>query len=220
VEVGTFCLEHASAAQDLEFVRREVESLMGEVEKRVSSIPVELERTLMTRIGTAEGQVLAPIQSLISQAVKASGDRLNDVRAMLNDIDPSKDGTSASRVVRSLRDLLDANRTDSVQATLKSAVGSLAAADGTIAKTVQATVDGALKPLRDELDSLAKEIRGQEAAAEALSQTTAKGFSFEKEIVERLQPWARCVGAQVAYVGGDNRAGDIAIAMTSVASGP
>src|SRR5262249_28341567 len=96
IEVGAFCLEHASAAQDLEFVRREVESLMTEVEKRVSTIPSELESTLMSRIGTAEGQVLAPIQTLISQAVKASGDRLNDVRAMLNDIDPSKDGTSAS----------------------------------------------------------------------------------------------------------------------------
>jgi len=220
VEVGTFCLEHASAAQDLEFVRREVESLMAAVEKKVSSIPSELECALMARIGTADGQVLAPVQALISQAVKTSGDRLNDVRAMLNDIDPSKDGTSASRIVRSLRDLLDANRTDSVQATLKSAVGSLSAADGTLVKTVQATVDAALRPLREELDNLAKEIRGQEAAAEALSQTTAKGYSFEEEIVERLQQWARCVGAQVAYVGGDNRPGDIIIAVTSCAPEP
>lgn len=220
VEVGTFCLEHASAAQDLEFVRREVASLMAGIEKRVSLMPAELERAVMARIGTGDGQVLAPVQAMIGQAVKVSADRLNDVRAMLSDIDPSKDGTAASRVVRSLRDLLDANRTDSVQATLKSAVASLAATDGTIAKTVQMTVDTAVKPLREELDRLAKEMRGQEAAAEALSQTTAKGASFEEEIVARLQPWARCTGAQVAYVGGDNRPGDIIVNVTSISPQP
>lgn len=220
IEVGTFCLEHAGAAQDLEFVRREIDALMTAVDKRVSSIPAELERTLIAQIGTGDGQILAPVQTLIGQAVKTTGDRLNDVRAMLNDIDPSKDGTSAGRVVRSLRDLLDANRTDSVQSVLKTAVASMASSDGTIAKTVQATVDNALKPLRDELDSLAKEIRGQEAAAEAISQTPAKGFTFEEEIVERLQLWARCVGAQVAYVGGDNRPGGIIVGVGAVAAEP
>jgi hypothetical protein len=220
VEVGTFCLEHATAAQDLQFVRREIESLMAGIEARVGSMPAELERAVMTRIGTGDGQVLAPVQAMIGQAVKVTADRLNDVRAMLNDIDPSKDGTSASRIVHSLRDLLDVNRTDSVQATLKSAVASLAATDGTIAKTVQTTVETAIRPLREELDNLGKEIRGQEAAAEALSQTTAKGASFEQEIVERLQPWARCVGAQVAYVAGDNRPGDIVINVTSISPEP
>jgi len=67
---------------------------MAAAEKKVTSVPAELERILMAPTGTGEGQVLAPAQALIGQAVKVSGDRMNDVRAMLNDIDPSKDGTS------------------------------------------------------------------------------------------------------------------------------
>ena len=136
----------------------------------------------MTRIGTADGQVLAPIQSLIDQALKTTGDRLNDVRAMLNDIDPSKDSSAAGRVVRSLRDLLDANRTDSVQATIAAAVRSLTSTDGALAKTVQVTVESALTPLRDELDSRTKRQR------RCLCQSRQAGgisIDFGLEVVEK-----------------------------------
>ena len=194
MEVGTFCLERANAAQDLDFVRREVDSLIGIVEKRVAVIPAEIERALMSKIGISEGQVLAPIQSMVSQSVKVTSGRLSELRLMFTEVDPSKEGGAANRVVKNLRDLLDPNRNDSVQASIGSAVKSLTSHDGALARTVQVTIETALRPLRDELDSLAKEIRGQEAAVEALAQTTAKGKSFEEEIVTSLQPWARCAG--------------------------
>jgi hypothetical protein len=220
MEVGTFCLERANAAQDLDFVRRQLDSLIGVIEKRVSAIPAELEGALLDRIGVSEGQVLAPIQTLVAQSVKATSDRLGDLRIMFNEIDPSKEGGVANRVVRNLRDLLDANRNDSVQATIGSAVKSLTSGDGALARTIQTTIETALKPLREELDSLAKEIRGQEAAVEALAQTTAKGKTFEEEIVAGLQPWARCVGAQVQHVGIDNHPGDIVVEVTEGLSTP
>jgi hypothetical protein len=46
---------------------------------------------------------------------------------------------------------------------------------------------------------LAKEIRGQEAATEALEQTTFKGVSFEEEVTETLHAWARAVSSSTAH---------------------
>src|SRR5258708_36822934 len=74
-------------------------------------------------------------------------------------------------------------------------------------------VEDALKPLLAESDGLAKGIRGQEAAAEALEQTTVKGVSFEEEVTETLHAWARAVGAEVDHVGGDNQPGDVLVTL-------
>jgi len=211
VEVGTFCLERANASQDLEFVRRQIESLISSVEQRVSRMPSEVESALMKRIGAGDGQVLAPIQLLVNQTARATSDRLAELKTMVNDVDPTKEGSAASRVVKNLKDLLDVNRTDSVQAILAAAVRGLTTADGVLAKTVQTTVEGCLKTVRDEIDSLAKEVRGQDAATEALNQTTAKGRTFEEEVVLGLQGWAQHVGAQLEHVGTDNRPGDVTV---------
>src|SRR5258708_35666175 len=74
-------------------------------------------------------------------------------------------------------------------------------------------VEDALKPLLAESDGLAKGIRGQEAAAEALEQTTFKGVPFEEEVTETLHAWARAVGAEVDHVGGDNQPGDVLVTL-------
>lgn len=39
VEIGIFCLERARTSQDTEFVRRQIESLLSEVENAVGTIP-------------------------------------------------------------------------------------------------------------------------------------------------------------------------------------
>lgn len=216
VEVGTFCLERANASQDMEFVRRQVESMISTVEKRISTMPTEVESALMKRIGSNEGQVLAPIQSLVNQTAKATAERLVELRSMVSEVDPTKEGSSASRVVKNLRDLLDVNRTDSVQSTITAAVRTLTSPEGILAKTVQATVEAELKSVREEIDGLAKEVRGQDAAVEALNQTTAKGLSFEEEVVEGLQLWAMHVGAQIQHIGSDNRPGDVLVQLEDV----
>ena len=74
-----------------------------------------------------------------------------------------------------------------------------------------------MRPLSERVDSLAKEVRGQEAAAEALAQTTEKGTPYEEEILGRLQAWGKTIGAEVSHVGVDNKPGDITISVTDPA---
>jgi len=72
----------------------------------------------------------------------------------------------------------------------------------------------AVKPLVDEVDRLTKEIRGKQAAQDALQQTTAKGITYEEAVVAELQHWSKLAGAEVHHVGTDNNSGDILIKLT------
>lgn len=74
-------------------------------------------------------------------------------------------------------------------------------------------VSEAVKPLADEVDKLAKEVRGQEAAEEALEQTTNKGQTYEEEVLEDLHQWSTFAGAEIHYVGTDNKPGDIVVSL-------
>src|SRR5438128_533056 len=62
IEVGVFCLERASAAQDMEFVRHRIELMLNEVRTAVGAIPQHTETALLGKIGVNDGQVLAPIK--------------------------------------------------------------------------------------------------------------------------------------------------------------
>lgn len=44
LEVGVFCLERARSAQDLEFVKRQVEGLVRQVGEQVEGIPEDIGR--------------------------------------------------------------------------------------------------------------------------------------------------------------------------------
>jgi hypothetical protein len=109
--------------------------------------------------------------------------------------------------------LLNPKNTESIQSSLEQAVSKATAENGILAKVVKAQVEEALKPLLTEIDGLSKEVRGQEAAAEALEQTTLKGAPFEEEVTEILQGCAQAVGAAVCHVGGDNQPGDVIVTL-------
>jgi hypothetical protein len=223
LEVGIFCLERARTSQDTEFVRRQVDSLLGKVEKAVETIPDQTQKALLEKIGTSEGQVLAPIHTLVNEVSKTTTDRLKEVRDLLfQEIDPAKETTTLGKVLRDLRNLLDPGRTDSVQGSVNASIKSVTTEDGALAKAVRAVVGDSVKPLSDEVDRLAKEIRGQEAAAEALEQTTQKGASYEDQVVLELQEWSQVAGAEVHHVGSDNQPGDVLVkvATSSLASTP
>ncbi len=223
LEVGIFCLERARTSQDTEFVRRQVDSLLSKVEKAVETIPDETQKGLLEKIGTSEGQVLAPIHTLVNEVSKTTTDRLKEVRDLLfQEIDPAKETTTLGKVLRDLRNLLDPGRTDSVQGSVNAAIKSVTTEDGALAKAVRAVVGDSVKPLSDEVNRLAKEIRGQEAAAEALEQTTQKGASYEDQVVLELQEWSQVAGAEVHHVGSDNQPGDVLVkfATSSLASTP
>jgi hypothetical protein len=97
---------------------------------------------------------------------------------------------------------------------VRAAVNGITGGDGPLAKAVRDVVAEAVQPLKDEVDGLAKEVRGREAAREALEQTTQKGASYETRVVEELQAWAAVAGAQVEHVGADNRPGDVIVVVT------
>lgn len=215
IEVGVFCLERARMSQDTEFVRRQLDQLLNRVELTVNKIPDDTQKALVAKIGTNNGQVLAPLKEMIETASRVSNDRVKEVRTLLTqEIDPDKETTTLGKALKTLRNLLDPKRSDSVQSTLEQAVKAVTGKDGSLARAVKEVVAEAVKPVASELDKLAKEVRGQEAAEEALEQTTQKGSSYENEVLEELQQWAALVGAEVHHVGIDNRPGDIVIKDT------
>ena len=59
IEVGIFCLERARTSQDLDFVKRQVESLISTVRTAVEKIPEETQKSLSAMIGTERVDSLA-----------------------------------------------------------------------------------------------------------------------------------------------------------------
>lgn len=214
MEVGVFCLERARMGQDTEFVRRQIDLLLNQVEVAVRKIPDDTQKALVNMIGVNNGQVLAPIREMVDAASKMTTDKVKDVRTLLTqEIDPDKETTTLGKALKTLRNLLDPKRSDSVQSMLEQAVKTVTGKDGTLAKAVKEVVADAVTPLATEVDKLTKEVRGHEAAAEALEQTTLKGSPYEEEITGILQFWAQAVGAEVHHVGVDNQPGDIMIVV-------
>src|SRR5437667_5791870 len=212
IEVGVFCLERARMSQDTEFVRRQLDQLLNRVEATVNKIPDDTQKALVAKIGTSNGQVLAPIKEMIETASKVSTDRVKEVRTLLTqEIDPDKETTTLGKALRTLRNLLDPKRSDSVQNTLEEAVKAVTGKDGALARAVKEVVAEAVRPVASELDKLAKEVRGREAAEEALEQTTKKGPDYENEVLQELQQWGGFIGAEVYHIGTDNRPGDILV---------
>src|SRR5438876_10211689 len=79
IEVGVFCLERARMSQDTEYVRRQIDSLLNRVENTVKKIPDDTQKALVERIGTSNGQVLAPIKEMIDAASKLTSDKVKEV---------------------------------------------------------------------------------------------------------------------------------------------
>jgi hypothetical protein len=175
VQIGAFCLERAQTTKDTDFVRRQVESLLSEVDTAVRRIPALAQAAFIEKIGGNSGQVLAPITQLVADVSRVTATKLNDVRELLSrDIDPGRESSTVGRALRAVRDLLDSNRMDSVQGCIRAAVAQVTGEDGALANSVKAVVAEAMRPLQSQLLSIVMESRGRDAAAEAVAQTTAK----------------------------------------------
>jgi hypothetical protein len=196
---------------------RRAAELLREIESKVGAIPDKLEQQLIEKLGVEDGEVLRPVVDAVTRASRATTDKLVEVKEQL---DPTKDDNCLGRALRTLGDLLDADRTDSVQGRLDAAVTSIIGSDGPLVKTVKAAVTEAVNPLKERVDVLAREVHGKEAAEEAVAETTRKGAPFEELVVRDLQPWAETIGAELCHVGGDSRKGDITVTLTgtSIAS--
>jgi len=216
VEVGVFCLERSRAGADMAFVRREIDALLDRVQQVVGAVPGAVETRLVEKIGTADGQVLAPVQTLVRGVSEVADRRVAEIKELFTrEMDPGKESSTLGAALKALRDLLDPSRKDSIQTRFEGALQNVAARDGTLASAIRDVVSDAVKPLKEEIDSLSQQIQRQQVEASVIERTTEKGAPFEEEIVARLQPWARVVGAEVHYVGSDKRPGDIVIELKS-----
>jgi hypothetical protein len=220
IEIGVFALERSRSGQDLEFVRRQVQSLVHQVQSEVGSIPETTQALLITKIGTGQGQVLEPVRKLVDDLATAASHKVAEVQQMLSqDIDPAKETSTLARALRTIKDLLDPARVDSIQGRLSSAIGSVTAADGTLAAAVKNVVAASVAPLVDRIEALTLEVRGTTAAEEAFSKTTEKGAPYEESVLGILQSWAQVGGAEIHYLGPDNRPGDILLRFDDLQSG-
>lgn len=212
IRVGVFCLERASAGQNLDFVKREVNELINKVQNLIMKIPAETEKRLLEKLGTGDGQVLAPINHLVKDVSAAANEKIDSIRSLLQDeIDPTKDTSSLGKALSELRNLLDPKRTDSIQGSLNAAINRVSAVDGSLAETVKLVVKNTLQPLEEKVDGLSKEVRGKEVEAGVIEQTTKKGAPYEEEIVRILSNWSQKHGSEAHHVGTDNKPGDVLV---------
>ncbi len=216
LEVGVYCLERAGNVRDLDFVRQQVRSLLEEVDGAVRSIPSTLESQLAARLGTDPGQVLAPVRTAVEAASEATHRRVREVEDLLrSEINPTNEASSLGRALRSIQDLLDARRTDSVQGMLGEAVRQLSGPEGNLTGSVRSVVQETVRPLVEQVNALTQRMAEQAGADSVVQQTPLKGREYEEHVVGLLQVWARMVGAQVEHVGPDNMPGDVVVQVPS-----
>lgn len=214
IELGVFCLMRATASRDAEFVKHQAERVIGTIEARVGALPTQIRDGMLAKIGTGDGQVLKPMNDLINHVTKMLGDRMTEVKSLFAEkLDPERDTSSLGQTLKTVSNMVDPHRKDSIQSTIESAVKGVSGVDGAVAMTVKLVVTDVLKPLKEEFDKLAKEIRGQEAAAEALEHTTHKGAPYEDSVVDMLTPWVKATGAGLEHTGGDNKPGDVVVTL-------
>lgn len=215
IRVGVFCLQHAGAAQNTEFIRRQVEQLLGEVEKKAREIVPEIRDSLIDKLGTGPGQALAPVAEVARAVETAIRNRLEEVRRKL---DPKSTDSDLGQALAEVRALLDPGRKGSIQSVLEAAVRDMTAEGGPLVAQVKREVSEAVEPLVQEIDKLRMQLTGQQAAEAALGGTTVKGGSYEDEVVELLRRVFSRNRVTIEQVGGDNQPGDVL--LTFLPEGP
>jgi len=217
IRVGALCLARASAVQDSEFIRRQLDALLNDVRLQVMAIPGAAQIALLEKIGTNDGQVLAPVQTLLNAVKTTTEAKLKEIQDLLQEeIDPTKEKSTLGDALRKIQNIIDPQRKDSIQSRLQDAVDTITKADGDLVTTVKEQVTASISPMLQRVTALEAAVHAQEQVDEALAQTTEKGTPYEEEVVARLQDWARFSGVEVEHVGPDNKPGDVVVRMTGL----
>jgi len=221
IQVGAFCLERASAARDMDYVRAQIDSMMNEVDRRVQAMPNDVEELLAQKLNPEDGPILAPIKNTVNSASMLLSDRLKDVRQLLTeDLDPGQESGKLGSALRDIRNLLDDQRNDSIQATLSKAVEQVTGEDGRLAKSVKVTVAEATKPLAEEIDRMSKQIAAGNAAQEVINTCPKKGLPYEEDVLAAICAATSGLGPEVTHVGPDAHPGDIIVRFGEASAAP
>ena len=215
-EMGFFCLQRTENLNDTQFVKQQFTALLNELYQAVNEIPNTISAQLANKIGTDEGQLLAPLQGQISLTTAVMDAQIKAVSDFLNqEFNPSQETSVFGSAIQKIQNLLDENRTDSLQGIFSAAIANITAENSVLAKSIRAVVSESVKPLADEVEKLAQQVREKELIDLTLEQTIAKGASFEEAIVAELEPWAKLYGAEITHVGKDKQPGDILLKFTT-----
>ena len=215
-EMGFFCLQRTENFNDTQFVKQQFNAFLNELYQALNQIPNTISAQLANKIGTGEGQLLAPLQGQINLTTAVMDARIKAVSDFLNqEFNPSQETSVFGSAVQKIQNLLDENRTDSLQGVFSAAIANVTTKDGVLAAAVKAVVDEAVKPLSQEVEKLAQQVREKELIESVLEQTIAKGASFEEAVVAELEPWAKLYGAEITHVGNDKQPGDILLKFTA-----
>lgn len=215
-ELGFLCLQTAQARHGNELIKQQMESLLVEFQQAVKIIADSFGEELINQVGTDNGQLLAPLQTQINLTSAVLTEKLNNVSTLLTqEIDPARETSVVGRFLNSLRQLLDAKRSDSIQGAFKAALINATKENGTLAAAVKNVVSDSVKPLAEQVEKLTREIRDQQVRQQVLEQTTAKGITYEQLVVAELQHWSKLSGAEVEHLGSDGDTGDIVVKLTN-----
>ncbi|WP_445636789.1 Restriction endonuclease type IV Mrr domain-containing protein [Nostoc sp. DSM 114161] len=215
-ELGFLCLQTAQTRHGNELIKQQMESLLVEFQQAVKIIAESFGQELINQVGTDNGQLLAPLQTQINLTSAVLTEKLNNVSTLLTqEIDPARETSVVGRFLNSLRQLLDAKRSDSIQGAFKAALINATKENGTLAAAVKNVVSDSVKPLAEQVEKLTREIRDQQVRQQVLEQTTAKGITYEQLVVAELQHWSKLSGAEVEHLGQDGDTGDILVKLTN-----
>jgi len=212
IEIGVFCLERVEMAHDVEFVRREIQSFLNEVDTRTKKIAPEIQEKITQKLGTGPGQVLAPIAEVVRDARKTVRERLDEVKQLLDLSDKKSD---LSQVFDKIRGVLDPTQKGSIQDAFQQALIKLTNQDGELGAFVKQRVSDAIQPLQNQMTKIYEKVVGDTAAEGVVAATTAKGRPYEEQVTELLTTAFSHNGVSVEHVGVDNQPGDVLLTFPS-----
>ncbi|EQD73965.1 hypothetical protein B1B_02940, partial [mine drainage metagenome] len=143
---------------------------------------------MASRLGTDPGQVLAPVRTAVEAASDATHRRVREVEELLrSEINPTNEASSLGRALRSIQDLLDPRRTDSVQAMLGEAVRQLSGPEGNLTGSVRSVVQETVRPLVEQVNALTQRMAEEAGATRWSSRPRSKGQEYEEHVVGLLR---------------------------------
>ncbi|BBD63439.1 hypothetical protein NIES2109_62890 (plasmid) [Nostoc sp. HK-01] len=211
-EIGLFCVQRVQSRSDTEFVRREFEYLLAELDKAMAIIPQALERRLVSQIGAENRQILSPMQSQINVTRAFINQQIDEVKKLFQqELDVSRNSSTLSIALTNIEDLLDPQYANSIPAIFASSLKDITLKDGMLAQVIKSVVADSVKPLAQEVEKLRQQILEKQIAKSLLEEMITKGQIYEEALVVELQQWSKISGAEIFYVGRDNQPGDIVI---------
>ncbi len=193
IEIGARVLDSEETAANVDYVRRELESGLGQLDRKLGGTLEEAAAELAERIAATFGaerndSVQAQIKEIV--AVEARQQR----EALLSAL-TAEDGSNPlvaiqARLGKAMLEAEERHRAE-VQRLRESHAGEARAMHGQVGE------------LRKELARLIEREQGDERVAEAEAAGTRKGFTFEERVHEALESIAGARGDLSTHTGGE-----------------